>query len=262
VDTPAVLSRAIGPFAAGTAGVVALAPVAAAAVGEQLTRAGQPEPALLLLLVSVQPLILLAAASLIGAALAQRLELRSRLAAWPVHGLSAWTGMTYELRPAIVGGSGAAVAILLADLAMRTQFTDVRALPPLTAQRDWQTLSVAVLYGGVTEEVLMRWGLMSAIAWLVKRVQGPVRPPPAPAVMWSAIVIAAVLFGVGHLPAVAISGVPLTAAIIIRTILLNTAAGIVFGWIFWRRSLEAAMVSHASTHLTWALAAVLFRVRA
>jgi membrane protease YdiL (CAAX protease family) len=66
--------------------------------------------------------------------------------------------------------------------------------------------------------------------------------------MWTAIVISAVLFGVGHLPALAQS-VALTPALIARTVLLNAIAGILFGWLYWRRSLETAMVAHASFHI-------------
>jgi hypothetical protein len=32
-------------------------------------------------------------------------------------------------------------------------------------------------------------------------------------------------------------------------VLLNALGGVLFGWLFWRRSLEAAMVAHATTHV-------------
>jgi membrane protease YdiL (CAAX protease family) len=41
----------------------------------------------------------------------------------------------------------------------------------------------------------------------------------------------------------------LTPALVTRVIVLNTVAGLVFGWLFWRRGLEAAMVAHATAHL-------------
>ena len=56
------------------------------------------------------------------------------------------------------------------------------------------------------------------------------------------------LFGLGHLPALAQS-VTLTPALVARTVLLNAVAGVLFGWLYWRRSLEAAMVAHASFHV-------------
>ena len=65
------------------------------------------------------------------------------------------------------------------------------------------TLALGVLYGGLAEEVMMRWGLMSAVLFALTRV-----------------------------------------------------AGRVYGWLFWRRGLEASMASHASTHLGFALARI------
>jgi len=83
------------------------------------------------------------------------------------------------------------------------------------------------------------------IGW---RLTGRRADRPRSAVVWAAIVIAAVLFGLGHLPALAQS-VSLTPALIARTVLLNAIAGLLFGWLYWRRSLEAAMVAHASFHV-------------
>ena len=55
--------------------------------------------------------------------------------------------------------------------------------------------------------------------------------------------LAAVLFGLGHLPATA-ALLPLTPAVVARAVVLNGIAGVVFGWLYWRRGLEAAMVAH------------------
>lgn len=41
----------------------------------------------------------------------------------------------------------------------------------------------------------------------------------------------------------------LTPALVVRTVLLNTIVGVALGWLFWRRSLETAMVAHAAFHV-------------
>ena len=106
----------------------------------------------------------------------------------------------------------------------------------------WQGL-LAAFYGGIDEEVLMRLGLMSLLA-LVFRAVLPRRDVALPSrVFWPANILAALLFGLGHLPATA-ALVPLTAPVIARAIILNGAAGIVFGVLFRRYGLEWAMVSH------------------
>ncbi|MGM0371171.1 MAG: CPBP family glutamic-type intramembrane protease [Halobacteriota archaeon] len=107
---------------------------------------------------------------------------------------------------------------------------------------------VRILYGGITEELMLRFGLLSMVAFVAWRVTGRRTNNPGPGVMWTAIVVSAVLFGVGHLPALA-QAITLTPALVVRTVLLNAVAGILFGWLYWQKSLEAAMVSHASFHI-------------
>jgi hypothetical protein len=58
-------------------------------------------------------------------------------------------------------------------------------------------LPVRLLYGGIVEEVLTRWGLMSALVWGLWRLSGPASAPRT----WhfvAGIVLAALLFGLGN----------------------------------------------------------------
>ena len=63
---------------------------------------------------------------------------------------------------------------------------------------------------------------------------------------WGANVVAAVLFGLGHLPATA-ALLPLTPLIVVRAVVLNGVAAIPFGWLFRRRGIEIAMAAHFTT---------------
>jgi membrane protease YdiL (CAAX protease family) len=94
--------------------------------------------------------------------------------------------------------------------------------------------------------------LVTFVAWLGWRLAGRRAAGPGPAVMWTAIAVAALLFGAGHLLALGML-VPLTAALVLRTVLLNALAGLVYGWLYWRRSLEAAMVAHATAHVVFSV---------
>ena len=58
-----------------------------------------------------------------------------------------------------------------------------------------------------------------------------------------AIAIVAVIFGIGHLPATS-ALTQLTPLVIARAIVLNGIAGLVFGWLYWRKGFEAAVVAH------------------
>ncbi len=107
---------------------------------------------------------------------------------------------------------------------------------------------LASFYGGIAEEILLRLFVMSFFVWLGRFISKTAEGKPTAAVIWSANILAAVLFGLGHLPATALL-VPLTPLVIARAVVLNGLLGIVFGWLYWKRGLEAAMISHFSADL-------------
>jgi membrane protease YdiL (CAAX protease family) len=112
----------------------------------------------------------------------------------------------------------------------------------------WKRLLAGIVYGGITEELLMRLFLLSLVAWLVGRWWKAAEGTPAPGAFWAAIIVVAVLFGLGHLPGTA-AIVPLTPLIVVRALVLNGVAGVAFGYLYWRQGLEAAMLGHMSAHL-------------
>jgi membrane protease YdiL (CAAX protease family) len=107
---------------------------------------------------------------------------------------------------------------------------------------------LASFYGGVTEEILLRLFVMSLLVWLGRFVNKTQEGKPTIIVFWTANILAAILFGLGHLPATAML-IPLTPLVITRAILLNGIGGVIFGWLYWKRGLESAMVAHFSTDI-------------
>src|SRR5262249_20338004 len=110
----------------------------------------------------------------------------------------------------------------------------------------WQGF-LASFYGAFDEEILMRLGLLSVLALALRtapRLGGANRADSLrSATFWTANIVTALLFGLGHLPATAAIA-PLTAALVIRAIVLNGTAGVVFGVLYRRYGLEWAMASH------------------
>lgn len=107
---------------------------------------------------------------------------------------------------------------------------------------------LASFYGGITEEILLRLFVMSLFVWLGRFVNKTQEGKPTSIVFWTANILAAVLFGLGHLPATAML-IPLTPLVITRAILLNGIGGVIFGWLYWKRGLESAMIAHFSTDI-------------
>jgi len=195
----------------------------------------------------IQPALLVIAGAAVGAALAPRLGFTSHVARVNVHG-----GFAKELPLAIASGLAIGMAVAALDFALFQHAT--QRMPSMRTIAGG--LAGGILYGGLAEEIMMRWGVMSFVAWLGMRMfarNASAVPAPIGAAV---IVIVALLFAAGHLPAAAMT-TPLTFVVVARTLLLNAVAGLLFGWLFWRRSLESAMVAHASVHVVFAVAQML-----
>jgi membrane protease YdiL (CAAX protease family) len=177
--------------------------------------------------------------------------LRSLVAERVRQGTAIWPQLRPYLFMAFVAGLIFAVVVLGLD-ALINPFanTDLANDPGETATIGalLTQLLLGLLYGGIVEELMLRWGIMTLLAWIGWRVLQRGQGAPRPALVWTANILAALLFGIGHLPALA-AMVALTPLIIFRTVLLNALGGVLFGWLFWRRNLETAMVAHAATHV-------------
>lgn len=204
-----------------------------------------PFPAFVLIQ-AVQAFVLLGLLTLLGLRMGHLVGLGSPL----LHG---WVNQRIApdwraLKPLQAIVLGAIVAIAIVGLSAVLDPMLPKPLHPLT-DPDAGTSALngllASFYGGIVEELQLRLFVMTLLVWvfavLAKRM-------PRPWVYWTAIVIAAVLFGVGHLPAAGkiweLSGI-----VVFRTIVLNAIGGIVFGWLYWRRGIEMAMLGHLSTDI-------------
>lgn len=123
----------------------------------------------------------------------------------------------------------------------------------------WMGL-LASVYGAVDEEVLLRLGVMTFLAWALSRPGGR-HAGMSSSLMWVSIVGAALLFGAGHLPATAALA-PLTPVVVARAILLNGLGGLLYGWLYWRQGLVLAMIAHGGTDLVLHVLAPIFLGRA
>lgn len=90
--------------------------------------------------------------------------------------------------------------------------------------------------------------LLSLLAWLIGFAWHVPGGKPTLLALWLANILAAVIFGLGHLPATA-SLVKLTPLLIGRAILLNGILGVAAGYLFWQYGLEAAILAHCTADL-------------
>ncbi len=257
---PTFWRRFVPLFGAGLIGVAAGMPMIVPLLQQLSTSAppGVTLPSLPVLVAAQvgQLAVLVGGSVAVGAALAPRVQLRSHLADAQADGTRPWAAIKADAPLAVLVGAATGLAIVALDRIFQPWMP--AALQAAQAQPRGVGVTVAgILYGGITEELLLRWGLMTLLAWIAWRAIQRGHGVPRSWLIWTAIGVSALLFGAGHLGAVA-ALVPLTPAVIIRTVLLNAGAGVVFGYLFWRCSLEAAMIAHAGAHVAMTLLSLLF----
>ncbi len=114
-------------------------------------------------------------------------------------------------------------------------------------------LMAGVFYGGVFEEILMRLFLMSLVVWLSMKIFRRTKEQLSSKIYWVAIILTSLAFGVGHLPATEMMYGELTIILLIRGLLLNGIGGLIFGYLYWKKGLEYAIVSHMFAHISMQL---------
>ncbi len=99
--------------------------------------------------------------------------------------------------------------------------------------------ALVVLYSGVSEELLYRLFLATFVAWLAHMAFSRFTRQARTLAQWLGILVAAFLFGLAH-----VGNLPNAAHPVLRAIAVNGVAGLVLGWFYWWRGLEAAILTH------------------
>lgn len=207
---------------------------------------GKPLPArsVLVTLGIVQSVVLVAGLSAVGSIFAPRVGLGAPVISALVHGSDVAAALPNPL--AVIGISLAgAVPFLVLYYAVFRPWLDAETAATADGLRRQLGLGARLLYGGVVEEVLMRWGVMSLLAWLFGLLFAP------QVALWSAIVVSGILFGLGHIPSYVGAGCTPGVPLYTTQIVLNLLAAVIFGYLFMRFGLLAAIVSHMLFHLVW-----------
>lgn len=102
-----------------------------------------------------------------------------------------------------------------------------------------------LLYGGLTEEIIVRWGWLSLFLYIINKILKKQKPSE-----FIAILLSSVLFGISHLPVVFQNmGDSINFYLIVYIIVFNTILGIIFGRLFLKYNIETAMFCHIFFHI-------------
>lgn len=114
--------------------------------------------------------------------------------------------------------------------------------------------SLIVLYSAVTEELKFRLILATLVAWIVLLALSRLGRPSPSLAIWVSILVSAFFFGLAH-----VGNLPDVPHPYLRAVTLNGLSGIVLGWLYWKRGLEAAIAAHlaADVFIYFGLASLL-----
>jgi hypothetical protein len=203
----------------------------------------------LILLSLLQSAVLFAIATGVGLLAAHSIGLGAPYIEAALIGSASLQALLSMLQAAVIWGVLAGAFLLAADLLFLPYWPE--ALRD-TARKTtlWENFA-ASFYGGINEEILVRLLGLSALAWLLARIWHTSAGMPTDAVFWVANAIMAILFGIGHLPALKSLLGEIPPLMLARSLLLNAPVGLICGWLFWTYGIEAAIVAHFSADIVY-----------
>ncbi|MGN7313537.1 CPBP family intramembrane glutamic endopeptidase [Alkalicoccobacillus gibsonii] len=204
----------------------------------------------------LNPLFLVAVAILLGNLLSTKVNLFSYIHTKDKFGTLKNTPLLPLIKSGLIGGLIVGGVILITDIIV---FSD-ELTPNLSFSSEitpFINFLMSVFYGGIVEELMMRWGLMTLIVWLLWKLTSKRNSQPSPAIYWIAIIGSAFIFSLAHFGSTAVSGT-ISFLIIFRMIILNTFGGILFGWLYWKKGLESAIVAHMTANTLIFILTLLF----
>ena len=227
---------------AGLFGVIAITPFLLTTQGDVLKELSIPLP-VVILISTIQSAILIGVATFIGLFLNKKVGF-----ATPI--ISSWlAGESISKKTKSVAIVSIKFGVLSGLLIIGFDCLFNFFIEPIAVASTplWQGF-LAAFYGGIGEEILLRLFFVTLLVWIMWRFSRSTDVKPSTTTIWVAIVSAAIIFGLGHLPATAVL-TTITPLIILRAVLLNGIGGVIFGWLYWKKGLEAAIIAHFITDI-------------
>ena len=242
-------------FCVGFAGVLSILLIDLSALAALIPAAADAPPITpaIKVLSLIQPAGLVALAVLIGIVLAPKVGLSAPAAESFAAGDRVMPALKPQLIPGVLGGVIGALAILLAHGVFKPLLT-IETVERITKFGTLVPIPMRLLYGGLTEELLMRWGFMTLLVWITWRLFQKRLAKPTNVSFVVAILVSSFIFGLGHLPIASVVLPQITPAVVLFVIIANSAFGIVAGYLFWKYGLESAMIAHVLCHIVLAIA--------
>ena len=202
-------------------------------------------------LMLINPLILLSISVLIGNLCFRKVGLEAPI-------LSTNFGLQENLplikdflKIGVISGIVVGIILILISVVSEKVISSELVNSPLSSSLN---IITRLMYGGITEEILMRFGLMTFLVWIIDKISNS----ESNWVFLFAILISSLMFALGHLPIVYETVEVVSFGLVTYILIANSIAGMVYGYLYWKKGLECSMISHMATHITFVVANFLF----
>ena len=233
---------------ASVLGVAAVLPYIFAIFPKIISSAPLPMSMPVAILVQLMESALMFAALIaLGLLLARKVGIELPLLQWWLYGKGNGIPRNSFREPILSGIAGAALTLLI----FYTIFLSRIPEWPVAAEAAlpiWKRF-LACFYGAINEEILGRLFVFSLVLWLLRKIARAKPGRTGRVIFWIANLIVAVLFAIGHIPAAKLL-MQITPLVIIALVAMNGGLSLIFGYLCWKRGLEAAMLAHFSADIT------------
>ena len=114
--------------------------------------------------------------------------------------------------------------------------------PPL-----WQRFMYS-FYAGIVEEIILRYFLVTILVWITWKIKRTPEDLPTNVGVWLSIIIVSIIYTLGNILSLSDS-LQFNIATYLGYILLNLMAGSIFGWLYWKKGLESAIIANLTATL-------------
>lgn len=199
----------------------------------------------------IQPFLIALGALFIGHHYSCRVRLRSLIYEKTNEKREIVEDLKKSLMPALILGVILGISAFGFDIVFRPYLPEMLQMP--VSMPSFSHALTSILYGGIVEEIMLRWGLMTAAVYVIS-LKGKYLNKW---VYIGSIFFSALIFALGHYSSTA-TYFDMTPIIWVRMLTLNGLGGLIFGWIYWKHHLEAAILSHMFTHVSITILSILF----
>uniref|UniRef100_UPI0026027E49 CPBP family glutamic-type intramembrane protease n=1 Tax=uncultured Legionella sp. TaxID=210934 RepID=UPI0026027E49 len=195
----------------------------------------------------VQTLIMVFVMSFAGAVLSTRTGLNAPVLEAILAGKANISSIQSILLPTFLYAFGGLIIFCLFYYGVVASILDEQSFLAMKKMRSAIGLDGCVLYGGVVEEVIVRWGLLNVVVFFALMFAKQINNT----IIVLSIFVSGLLFVIGQIPAYVAAGCISSRRFLYSFVLLSLFQSLLFGFLFWQYGLVAAILGHMLFHIGW-----------